>query len=98
MVQPSCHKDAFDIIDKLDRLMDVDAVINAMYRAISRYGFETLPFTGFPNPEQRFDNVILGVRWPAEWFKIYREGRYVGSRHPSPAVFGEAVRVERRAI
>jgi LuxR family quorum sensing-dependent transcriptional regulator len=77
MEQPSCHKDAFDIIDKLDRLMDVDAVIDAMYRAISRYGFETLLFTGLPNPEQRFDNVILGVRWPAEWFKIYHEGRYV---------------------
>jgi LuxR family quorum sensing-dependent transcriptional regulator len=77
MTQPSYAKDAFDLIDKLDRLSDTDAVMDSMHRAVAGYGFETLLFTGLPNSEQRFDNVVLGARWPAEWFKIYNQGRYV---------------------
>jgi LuxR family quorum sensing-dependent transcriptional regulator len=68
MTQPSYAKDAFDLIDKPDRLSDTDAVMDSMRRAVAGYGFETLLFTGLPNPEQRFDNVVLGARWPAEWF------------------------------
>ena len=30
MAQPSYAKDAFDVIDKLDRLMDVNAVMDAL--------------------------------------------------------------------
>jgi LuxR family quorum sensing-dependent transcriptional regulator len=77
MTQPSYAKDAFDLIDRLDRLSDTNAVMDAMHRAVAGYGFETLLFTGLPNPEQRFDDVVSGARWLAEWFKIYNQGRYV---------------------
>ncbi|MEN3378401.1 MAG: LuxR family transcriptional regulator, quorum-sensing system regulator BjaR1 [Hyphomicrobiales bacterium] len=83
MTQPSYAKDAFDLIDRLDRLSDTDAVMDAMQRAVAGYGFETLLFTGRPNPEQRFDNLALVGRWPAEWFKIYNERRYI---HVDPVV------------
>jgi LuxR family transcriptional regulator, quorum-sensing system regulator BjaR1 len=77
MEQPSYVKDAFDVIEKLDRLTDVDAVMDEMHRSIRNFGFETLLFIGLPVPKQRFDTAMLGVRWPAEWFKIYNEGGYV---------------------
>jgi LuxR family quorum sensing-dependent transcriptional regulator len=83
MEQPSSARDAFDLIDKLDRLMDTEAVMDAMHDAVARYGFETLLFTGSPGPRQRFDTVVLGARWPAEWFKLYNEGRYV---HVDPVI------------
>jgi LuxR family quorum sensing-dependent transcriptional regulator len=83
MAQPSQAKDAFDVIDKLDRLMDTDAVMDTMHGAIGDYGFGTLLFTGLPTPRQRFDTVVLGMRWPAEWFKIYNDGRYV---HDDPVI------------
>jgi LuxR family quorum sensing-dependent transcriptional regulator len=83
MTQPSYAKDAFDLIDRLDRLTDTNAVMDAMHRAVAGYGFETLLLTGLPRPEQRFDNVALGARWTAEWFKIYDERRYV---HVDPVV------------
>jgi LuxR family quorum sensing-dependent transcriptional regulator len=83
MAQPSYAKEAFDVIEKLDRLTNMDAVMDAMHRAINRYGFETLLFTELPNPRQRFENAVLGMRWPAEWFKIYNEGRYV---HVDPVI------------
>jgi LuxR family transcriptional regulator, quorum-sensing system regulator BjaR1 len=83
MEQPSYGKDAFDVIDRLDRLTDTDAVMDTMHHAIGDYGFETLLFTGLPSPTQRFDNVVLGMRWPTEWFKIYNDGRYV---HVDPVI------------
>jgi LuxR family transcriptional regulator, quorum-sensing system regulator BjaR1 len=83
MTQPSYAKDAFDLIDRLERLSDVDAVLDAMQRTVAGYGFETLLFTGLPNPGQRFDNVVMGARWPDEWFKIYNQGRYV---HVDPVI------------
>jgi LuxR family quorum sensing-dependent transcriptional regulator len=83
MEQSAYARDAFDLIDKLDRLTDTEAVVDAMHDAIARYGFETLLFTGLPTPRQRFDTMVMGARWPAEWFKVYNEGQYV---HADPVI------------
>ena len=83
MKQSAYARDAFDLIDKLDRLKDTEAVVDAMHDAITSYGFETLLFSGLPTPQQRFDTMVMGARWPAEWFKVYNEGRYV---HADPVI------------
>ena len=74
---------AFEFIDGLDALTTTEAVMDRMHHVISGYGFETLLFTGLPNPGQYFGNVVLGMRWPAEWFTIYNEGRFV---HADPVI------------
>jgi LuxR family quorum sensing-dependent transcriptional regulator len=44
---------------------------------LNRFGFETLLVLNLPNPRQRFDQVVLGTRWPSEWSKIYNDGNYI---------------------
>lgn len=86
MEQSAYARDAFDLIDKLDRLTTTEAVLDAMHDAIARYGFETLLFTGLPAPRQRFDTMVMGARWPAEWFKVYNEGHmFTPTRSMDPA-------------
>jgi hypothetical protein len=50
MEQSAYARDAFDLIDKLGRLTDIEAVVDQMHDAVARYGFETLLFTGLPTP------------------------------------------------
>jgi LuxR family transcriptional regulator, quorum-sensing system regulator BjaR1 len=70
-------RDALDFIERLERLPTVSAAMTEMERAFSRFGFETLILTGLPNPEQRFEQVVMAKRWPAEWFKIYTKKQYI---------------------
>jgi LuxR family transcriptional regulator, quorum-sensing system regulator BjaR1 len=70
-------RDALDFIERLERLPTVAAAMDSMERAFNRFGFETLILTGLPNPDQRFEQVVLAKRWPAEWFKIYTANQYI---------------------
>jgi LuxR family quorum sensing-dependent transcriptional regulator len=74
-------QEAFEFIDGLDALTTTEAVMDRMHHVISGYGFETSLFTGLPHPGQYFGNVGLGM--PAEWFKVYNEGRFV---HADPVI------------
>jgi LuxR family transcriptional regulator, quorum-sensing system regulator BjaR1 len=68
---------ALDFIEGLERKATVNAAMDAMETAFARFGFQTLIVTGLPNPEQRFEQVVLAKRWPAEWFKMYTAQQYI---------------------
>jgi LuxR family quorum sensing-dependent transcriptional regulator len=71
------------LIDRLDRMATADDVMDAIQRVVGQVGLDTLLFMGLPNRDQRFEQVTLGMRWPAEWLKIYTKGKYV---HDDPVI------------
>lgn len=73
----SYGQDALDFIEDLGRLTTVGAALDAMEKAFGRFGFRTLIVTGLPNPEERFEKVVLAKRWPVEWFKLYTEKEFI---------------------
>ena len=70
-------REALDFIEDLDRVTSVTAALDAMEEAFGRFGFRTLIVTGLPNPDQRFEQVVLAKRWPAGWFKLYTANDYI---------------------
>ena len=70
-------REALDFIEGLDRVATVTAALDAMETAFGRFGFKTVIVTGLPNPDQRFEQVVLAKRWPAEWFKLYTANDYI---------------------
>jgi len=70
-------RDALDFIERLERLTTLGAAMDAMEQAFNGFGFETLILTGLPNPDQRFEQVVMAKRWPTEWFKIYTANQYI---------------------
>ena len=72
-------KEAFDFIEDLERLGTTEEVINKMESALTLFGFENFILTGIPNPQQRFEQMVLLRKWPAGWFEIYAGENYVRS-------------------
>jgi LuxR family quorum sensing-dependent transcriptional regulator len=70
-------RDAFEFVERLNGLSTTSQVLDSMQTAIARHGLETLLLIGLPNPDQRFEDIVLGRRWPREWLKIYTEEQYV---------------------
>lgn len=70
-------RDALDFIETLERLATVTSAMDAMEEAFGRFGFRTLIVTGLPHAGQRFEQVVLAKRWPAEWFKLYTANEYI---------------------
>lgn len=70
-------RDALNFIESLDRVATVGAALDAMEEAFGRFGFRTLIVTGLPNSGERFEQVVLAKRWPAEWFKLYTAKDYI---------------------
>jgi LuxR family quorum sensing-dependent transcriptional regulator len=70
---------AFDFADGLDSLNTVEAVMDAMRDALAPAGVEFFCFSTFMRADQRFEDVMLAVRLPPEWFKIYLEEDYAHS-------------------
>lgn len=68
---------AFDFVESVDRLDTVDSVMDAMAKAFTRFGFGTIILVRLPNPEERFEQIVLAKRWPAEWCKIYTANDYI---------------------
>jgi LuxR family quorum sensing-dependent transcriptional regulator len=69
-------RDALDFIEEINGHAKVPAAMVALERAFCRFGFETIIVTGLPNPEQKFSQMVLAKRWPAEWFKLYTENNF----------------------
>jgi LuxR family quorum sensing-dependent transcriptional regulator len=76
-------RDAFEFVEGLDALSSTRQVLDSLQAAVTRYGLETLLFMGLPNPEQRFDDLVVARRWPSEWFQIYAQNSYV---HVDPVI------------
>jgi LuxR family quorum sensing-dependent transcriptional regulator len=69
--------DAFAFIDELEHLAGVDEVIDAMARRLNRIGLETVLLAELPQGRQRFEDVVLGSRWPEEWFNLYARNDFI---------------------
>lgn len=69
--------DVFAFIDELAGLSQVDDVLDAMERRLERVGFETVILAELPQGRQRFEDVVLGNRWPEEWFDLYTRNEFI---------------------
>jgi LuxR family quorum sensing-dependent transcriptional regulator len=69
-------REALDFIEGLEAYRTVPDTMDALEAAFARFGFEHIIVTGLPNPDQRFSQMVLAKRWPAEWFKLYTEKNY----------------------
>jgi LuxR family quorum sensing-dependent transcriptional regulator len=67
----------FEYVEGLDNLGTVEAVIDAMEGALKPYGFENFILTGLPNPQQRFDQMVVLKHWPQGWFDVYAKEDFV---------------------
>ncbi len=76
-------RDALDLIETLDRTSTPDAVMDEMRGVLARFGFEYFCFASLPRPRQHFEDVMLAVRVPPEWIKIYCDQEYL---HVDPAM------------
>jgi LuxR family transcriptional regulator, quorum-sensing system regulator BjaR1 len=71
-------QEAFTFIDGLDRLHTPDAIMRAMHRVVSRFGFEWLVFTGLvPKPGETFDDLVLAEHAPDGFHALYNARDYI---------------------
>ena len=70
-------REAFEFIDNISRLVDVDGVLDAMQRVVARHGFTTLMFSGLPPSDRQLNDYLLAVRCPAGWIEHYNEAQYI---------------------
>lgn len=65
------------LIDLISRAGTANEVMDRMQGILSGFGFEFLCFTSLPRPRQQFEDVLLALRVPPEWLKLYLKERYV---------------------
>lgn len=70
-------REAYEVLEDLDRQTTVEGVIDVTERALARFGFDYFCFNTFPNERQRFEDVTIAIRVPPEWLQIYYERDYV---------------------
>lgn len=75
--------EAFEFIERLDRLQSAQDVLDEMARSFALFGFENFVITGLPNLRESFDQVVLLKKWPLGWFEIYAKENYV---HVDPVI------------
>src|SRR5215831_11802703 len=65
MGQPHDYaKVAFDLIDDLDRLTEIDGVMSRVSATLAGFGYASFLITGVPEPPQRLEPYILLNEWP----------------------------------
>jgi LuxR family quorum sensing-dependent transcriptional regulator len=79
----SYGREAFEFIEKLDRLSTPEEVMDVMQAVLQPFGFKFFCFNTFPRPQQRFEEVMLAIRVPPEWIKLYLQEQYV---HVDPTI------------
>ncbi len=95
---PRDGRDAFAFIETLDRLSDAAAVSDALQVMLARFGFEAFLLSELPANGQKFEEAVLTMRLPAEWFQIYTKEEYFRvDPQPSQAI-GQADRVARSPL
>ncbi len=52
-------KVAFDLIDDLDRLTEIDKVMSRVSTKLAEFGYTSFLITGVPEPPQRLEPYIL---------------------------------------
>ena len=64
--------EAFAFIEELDRLTAPDAVMDAMQKSLSLFGFDNFIMTCLPGPREKFEQAVLMRKWPKGWFSYTR--------------------------
>jgi LuxR family quorum sensing-dependent transcriptional regulator len=75
VIESDCRR-TFELIDRLRRLTDPDAVIAEWQRGLQDFGAETLIMSGLPRRNQQLEDVVLGKRLPAGWWEVYCGEQY----------------------
>jgi len=70
------EREAFEFIDRLNRLSTIGTVMAATEHLLGRYGFAHFAFSGVPYNSDSLPGIVLAHRIPAELFKLYVERRY----------------------
>lgn len=71
----SYEADVFNVIAELEQLSDVDTVMNTLAAELGRHGFEAIIIAGLP--EDHFENAVLAIRWPPDFFELYVRNNYI---------------------
>lgn len=69
-------KVAFELIDDLDRLTDVNRVMGRVSTTLADFGYTSFLITGVPEPPQRLEPYILLNGWPKGWTDHYTRANY----------------------
>jgi LuxR family transcriptional regulator, quorum-sensing system regulator BjaR1 len=69
-------KVAFDLIDDLDRLTEVDSVMSRVSATLADFGYTSFLITGVPEPPQRLEPYILLNGWPKGCTDHYTGSNY----------------------
>jgi LuxR family quorum sensing-dependent transcriptional regulator len=75
---PKCldyGRDALGFVDELTGMESAGAVMDAVERALGRFGFENFNLGGLPM--QCFEGIAAATRWPAEYHEVYVREKYV---------------------
>jgi LuxR family transcriptional regulator, quorum-sensing system regulator BjaR1 len=72
-----CGGETLDLIEVLGRAPTTRNLLDEMSGMLRAFGVDYLCLTGIPHAHQRFEDVMLAVRVPPEWFKIYVDENYV---------------------
>ena len=66
-----CASIAFDFVEGLDSLSEVDEILAALKDAAEQLGFASFIVTGLPLPKRPLKPLVLLKSWPDEWFRRY---------------------------
>src|SRR5579872_3917606 len=70
-------REAYEVLEDLDRQTTVDGVIAVTRHALTRFGLDYFCFNTFPSEQQRFEDVTIAIHVPEEWLRLYHERDYV---------------------
>jgi DNA-binding CsgD family transcriptional regulator len=70
-------REAHEVIEGLSRQSAAEGVLDVMQRALARIGCESFCLITFPDPKQKFEDVVLAIRVPEEFRKLYAEEQYI---------------------
>ena len=64
-------------VDALSGLSDSERVIDAMHRVLAATGAQFFCINFLPHPTERFEDVVLATRLPADWLACYSARNYI---------------------
>jgi DNA-binding CsgD family transcriptional regulator len=76
-------KEILEFVECLELARDGDGVLDRLREALSPLGIEFFCLNLFPRPDQKFEEVMLASRVPAEWLALYLQEGYC---HVDPAI------------
>lgn len=71
------YREAETCIDEVGRLYSPEIVAERLKQTLGAFGCEHAIFTGLPTQGERVEDLVVLNTWPAEYFRIYTEQRFV---------------------